>query len=54
MTNEERRNIGLKGKKYFDENFKREMLLDKLEMYLMNISKELNKVKGSTGDEQYV
>ncbi|MGL5641344.1 MAG: glycosyltransferase family 4 protein, partial [Paraclostridium sp.] len=48
MTKEERDNLGNNGKKYFRQNFEREMLLSKLETYLCEISN----IK--TGDEKYV
>lgn len=54
MTKEERQDMGINGKIYFEKNFKRDMLLDKLESYLTNISKNLNDVKEGMGDEQYV
>ena len=38
MPKEERRNMGLKGRSYFFENFERELLLNKLEMIMENLT----------------
>ncbi|MFC1578376.1 glycosyltransferase family 4 protein [Thermodesulfobacteriota bacterium] len=37
MTEADRENIGQNGKKYFDENFEREMLLDRLEEWMQEM-----------------
>lgn len=47
MSEEQRINLGNNGKKYFKNNFERNMLLNRLEKYLISIS-------DNKGEEQYV
>jgi colanic acid biosynthesis glycosyl transferase WcaI len=40
MSDEERRNMGLRGRQYFEKNFERTMLLDQLDTWMRELQKE--------------